>query len=252
MRILAIDTETTGLSFDEDRITELGWCLYDTETNTPLIIQNDLIRDHGMQISPAITELTGITDDMCNLYGVSIHTALFAFKHYSGYADAYLAHNAAFDRGMLQAAAQREGIILTDLPWICSDRDIPYPKSIFTRKLTHLAAEHGFINANAHRAIFDVMTMLKIVSHYNWAEIIETSKSPLIQLEAVVKKPWQDGAEDGAKDVDRAKGLGFRFDFATKKWVKAVRACHADAFREQLREANLKAMVVQDDSGISR
>jgi len=244
MIILGVDTETTGLDFENDRITELGWCLWDTERKYPLVMQNDLIKDHGMQISPAITELTGITNEMTEAYGITLLTSLRVMHHYSYHADIMVAHNAKFDRGMIEAAMKRLDLEISPKPWVCTNTDIPYPKHIQTRKLTHLCGEHGFLNPFPHRALTDVLSMLQMTSGYDWKEILEVCKSPLIVLEAQCQKPWQDDAPDGKKDTDRAKALGFWFDFGTKKWMKNLRSCHADTFREQLKEANLKALVV--------
>jgi DNA polymerase III epsilon subunit-like protein len=38
MRVLGLDVETTGLSFETDHVTEIGCVLYDVEQKKPLII----------------------------------------------------------------------------------------------------------------------------------------------------------------------------------------------------------------------
>jgi len=82
--------------------------------------------------------------------------------------------------------------------------DVPSPPQITTRKLAHLAAEHGFLNPFAHRAVFDVLTMLKILSCYPIENVIISSNQPLMKLVALV-------AFDGRY---KAKARGFSSEFS--------------------------------------
>ncbi|TGM48696.1 hypothetical protein EHQ92_12755 [Leptospira biflexa] len=72
--------------------------------------------------------------------------------------------------------------ILSKKKWIDTLYDINYPDSIKTRKLNYLAFEHGYSPYISHRALFDVFTLIRIVSKYNFEEILYNSNFPLCKF----------------------------------------------------------------------
>lgn len=231
MLILGLDFETTGLLVNEDRIIEVGAALWDTDRQAPIVLMSHFI-DQSMDISKEITEITGIElidlETWGHLPGVGLGMLLDLMKE----ADAVVAHNGTtFDRPLLEAEVERNHLVtqLPKLPWIDTSVDVPYPERVKTRKLTHLAAEHGFVNPFAHRALSDVLTMLKVLSHYDINSVLKTSQEPSIKLVAEVKKPWEDAALEGKKEVDKAKARGYRFDGAKKRWLKIVKQSALEA-----------------------
>ena len=90
-------------------------------------------------------------------------------------------------------------------PWIDTCTDVPYPPSVGSRTLRYLAADHLFINPFPHRAIFDVMTMLTVLSHYNVEEIAVLAKSPVIHVQAKV----------GYDEREKAKARGYMWEGQT-------------------------------------
>src|SRR5690349_19859099 len=113
---------------------------------------------------PQLVELTGITDEMLKKRGVYPGKALDQLTRLMNEADYVVAHNGAnFDKPIYRMECQRHSITASGKPWIDSRTDVPYPSKIKARKLTHLAAEHGFANPFQHRALFDCLTMLKIL-----------------------------------------------------------------------------------------
>lgn len=205
--VCGLDLETTGLDATKDQITEIGAVLWDTEINQPIKFFNKLLQIEG-PIPPEIVKLTGITDELLNKYGELPSEVFYEFLEFQAEADVFLAHNAPFDRGFLEAK-----IDLGEKPWIDSCVDVDYPESISTRKLTHLAAEHGFVNPFAHRAMTDVLTMMQLVSKYDWNKTIENARTPNVVMQAMVTIPQK----------DMAKGCGYRFNGSNKKWTKLIK-----------------------------
>lgn len=134
------DVETTGLpsnkypphSAEQPHITQLGLILevngVDVITLDTFIQPNDW-RKHscsGKGISKKSTELTGITIEMCEKYGIPIEDALEIFMMATEQADFIVCHNAAFDTkiiGMEYVRQRREAgpkEILNELPLLCT------------------------------------------------------------------------------------------------------------------------------------
>jgi hypothetical protein len=67
-RGVIVDTETTGLNQDADKIMEIGLVVfeYDPETGQAYRVLESLgaLEDPGIPITPEITEITGITNEM--------------------------------------------------------------------------------------------------------------------------------------------------------------------------------------------
>jgi len=109
------------------------------------------------------------------------------------------------------------------IDWIDTAVDVPYPEKMKTRNLLHLAAEHGFLPASSHRAVFDVFTMLQILSRYELIPVIARAKEPMMYLEACVS----------FNDRDLAKDRGYRWFPPKKIWWKAFKQSDAMAERAQ-------------------
>jgi DNA polymerase-3 subunit epsilon len=185
-------------------------------------------------LTPEIIKLTGIDQAMLDEFAVE-DTAQ-AFVNLIGLmckADAVVAHNAPFDKGFVEKAFELLSIDKqANIKWIDSSVDVPYPDTFTTRKLTYLAAEYQFINPFAHRALFDVLTMCKVLSCFDINEIERWADSPNLTLVADVKKPWNDKAPEGEKEADLAKEHGFRFNGTDKLWKKTVKEFQLDEERE--------------------
>ena len=221
VRILGLDTETTGLEAKADRIIEVGVCLFDWETKTPLALYSSLVIPE-CDIPEEITALTGITTEHINEFGWPEATVLEGVAELLSHADYIMAHNAPFDRGFVDAAAERQGMApWIDKPWLDTAMDIVFEKDITTRRLNYLAAEAGFVNPWKHRAIFDVMTMLKLASGYDLDAIIARAAEPTLYVQAVVS----------FDEKEKAKELGFRWFAPEKIWWKQQKQSDYEAMK---------------------
>lgn len=234
MLILGVDVETTGLDVKKDEIIELGCVLWETDTNSEKVIWNNFVYNIKYKRVPEeITKLTGIEEMDLKRWGVEPANAFRRFCALADHAEYIVAHNGTnFDRPIMESNFKKTGVSFPDKPWIDTVVDIPFAEHIKTRKLIHLAAEHGFINPSAHRAYSDVISMLKILSQYNIKLVIERSHEPNVTVTALCAKPWEDPAPAGEKQTDKAKARGYRFDGSSKTWVKTCKASEAELEKE--------------------
>lgn len=211
MILVGVDTETTGLSPQDDRITEIGAVIWDVAAATPVSFFHRFIKQ-DKPLKAEIVELTGLTDELLEKYGQPEELVLKEFQEFIGGAEFLVAQNAPFDRGMLDAAYLRNGLFIPDKSWVDTAKDVPYPPRMKNRNLVGLAAEHGFLNPFPHRAVTDVLTMLTIMSKYDIKIILENALEPKILL-------W---AKTTYAEKDLAKAAGFYWNSQRKMWFKSI------------------------------
>lgn len=224
MLIVGIDFETTGLDPENDRIIEIGGVLWDTETNSPIIIQNYLIGISG--ITEDTTSITGITQQHLDSFGYPAKQVLSRMNSLMNMGEYIVAHNGrSFDKKFYEKECERNELVKVDKPWIDTLEDVVYPSHVQSKKLKYLAADHGFVNPFSHRAVFDVLSMLKILSHYDIEKVIEYSKMPTIRIVAMV----------AFEHKDVVKANGFLWEPTKKIWYKDIKA---DRLEEETQKAN--------------
>lgn len=220
MLVLGLDFETSGLDFATSRIIEVGAVMYSTEEQKPLQFFAKYVKHKNLDLSPEIIALTGIKPEHLQKFGEPEKEVMQDLATLAKHAAFIVAHNGKdFDRPMWSATMERLGLPMPETPWLDTLCDVPYPASMQTRKLPYLAAEHGFLNPFSHRAIFDVLTTLKVLSQYDFATVVSYAALPSVTLQIFCPPPWEDGGEGNRK----AKELGFRYDGATKRWLKVVK-----------------------------
>ncbi|NRA66358.1 MAG: DNA polymerase III subunit epsilon [Pseudobacteriovorax sp.] len=217
---LIVDLETTGIDSKNDKIIEIGILEFLAEDGVEPMITNmySELEDPGEPISEEIQSITGINDDM--VAGRQIDWS--RVRELFGRADIIIAHNADFDRGFLEARPELAGI---DIHWGCSVKHIDWHGHGFkTRALNYLAADMGFVNPFAHRALFDCATTFRLVSPY-LKELITRSFMKEYKLLAV-------GAPFAVKD--KLREAAYRWDAQQRVWGKTVFEDRLDAEREFL------------------
>ncbi len=216
MYILGVDFETTGLMESQDVVTEVGAVLWDWEGKKPVMIMDELISlPDNVKLNPVVVEMNGITEGLLDEFGVAPGEALDKLNKMSLKTDYVMAHNAEFDRKFYESTINRIGSenVFSEKIWLDSSVDVAYPAGIKTRKLVFLAAEHGFLNPFAHRALFDVLTMFSVVKDYDIKKIIKLATEQKYELKANV-------SYDNRR---KASQRNFRWDGENKTWVKTVR-----------------------------
>lgn len=241
MLIGGIDLETTGLDVNNDFVTEVGFVIWDTDTQKPIVIFNELVWAHNYpSLSDDIIRITGLTDGILVNHGSTPEKVFGALVPLMLRCHYIVAHNGNdFDRPMLESNMKRAGLSVTPQEWVDTTIDVPYPQKISTRHLNYLAAEHGILNPFKHRAVFDVLTMLAMLSAYNFQEVLAYRAAPSVKVIAKCEKPWLD---DGLS-TNNAKSLGFRWDGANKQWQQSVKEVQLQNLREKAASLSL---VVQE------
>lgn len=208
---LGLDMETTGIDTKTCDILEVGAVLYDFDSHQPVVIINELITG---TVTPEITELTGIRQEHLGLAGKDLKEVLTSLSPWYQTCQGVIAHNGLmFDQPVLYRHAQALGVHLPERPWIDSMIDFPYPPSTTSFRLSHIAADHGILNTNSHRAFSDVLTMLAITEKYDIDKAFELAQSPIVIVKAHVV---YDNRELASK-------RRFRWNSSAKVWEKNMR-----------------------------
>lgn len=112
MIIRVIDTETTGVDHETDRVVELAFMQLPENKEQPPLYYNTFINP-GIPIPPTASAVHHIVDaDVAD--APVLNNVLDQIAEQHGDADVYVAHNAQFDRSFLSA--------YQDKPWICTYR----------------------------------------------------------------------------------------------------------------------------------
>lgn len=211
--VLGVDFETTGLSSVDDRVIEVGACLYEWETGTPLQLISEFVHPER-PIPEEITKITGITDELVNDYGISEREAFTELDCFISRSHYIMAHfGSSFDKLFFDETRKRMGWDQEETLWLDSAVDVRYPERITTRNLRHLASEHNFLATFAHRAVFDVLTMLTVANGYSLDGIVARAKEPTLVVQAVVS----------FDEKEKAKELQFRWFAPQKLWWKSMK-----------------------------
>jgi len=203
-----IDLETTGLDPLKDQIIEVGIVQFCFQVNTPdaptISEMYGGLQDPGRPLSEDIVRITGLTDfDLANR---SIRWPLVE-ELLSG-CDLVVAHNMDFDRSFIRALPNLAPISGV---WGCSMRHIDWAaKGHKTQALNYIAADQGFVNPFAHRALFDCATTFRIIAPH-LTELYERCQQREFEVRAL-------GAPFASKDVLKARG--YRWDGDARVWHK--------------------------------
>jgi len=157
---IVIDTETTGIDIRQDKIIELGFVAFEYDATSGLIYRIlhtfDGFEDPKEPLSDIVKRITGIDDAM--LVGQALDDA--EIEPWLLKADLVIAHNAAFDRPMLE----RRFTKLEGMAWACTFKDIDWDaENIASRKLDYIAFQLGYF-FDGHRAVNDAQATLHLLT----------------------------------------------------------------------------------------
>jgi DNA polymerase-3 subunit epsilon len=160
IRLLILDTETTGLDEMVEEIVEIGAILIEADQNTGIISRTignyHELREPDVPLSAEASRINGITID--DLRGKRLDCK--AFSNLLNQADILLAHNAKFDRRFIG----RLFADTLDKAWFCSMECVPWKTLGFQSKsLSRIAAQLGIETKQDHRAFSDCELVVEVL-----------------------------------------------------------------------------------------
>ena len=119
MKVLVVDTETTGLPekgnpsiFSQKEkwphIIQLSYLLYDTDMNKIISCVDEIIKlDYHIPITSESIKIHGINRTTSHRKGINIHKALLGFYEAFEACDIVVGHNISFDKRMIMVETNR-------------------------------------------------------------------------------------------------------------------------------------------------
>ena len=193
------DIETTGLSPERDRITEVASVLVQ---DGAVVDERQTLVNPERFIPQMIQEMTGITN--ATVLGAPKGAEAFpVVREWFAEGSAFVAHNVSFDYGFLQSSFRRHDLAPLILPKLCTcrlgRRLLPAGRKM---SLGHLAAYFGVRINNRHTALGDAHATAQV----------------LIRLVEMLQE------EHGAETLEQVLGFQYRTMSAFKEPPKHVAA----------------------------
>jgi DNA polymerase-3 subunit epsilon len=207
-RIVALDTETTGIDAAEHDFVEIACILWDVEYRTSIARWATLDASTRENEAEAIN---GIPQALLeDLPDTQIMDWLLPATELMNAADLIIAHNAPFDRAFV-------GKLAEDKPWVCSMDDITWPIETRKRGLVDIALAHGVTVYTAHRAMADADLIIRLLERcaelgHDVQGMLDEGlrRSLLPKFHYVSLEPFQ--------RKDEVKASGFRWDPDKSEW----------------------------------
>jgi DNA polymerase-3 subunit epsilon len=160
MKILILDTETTGLNSRTDYLLEIAAILWSVDLQCALMQVSTLICYEPLIENPA-EPLNGIPSKALE-FTFNYQFGLKLINQMSLSASYICGHNVEFDKTFCQNIRELE--LSTD-KWI-DTQDIVYPKSQYSNStsLSNLAIIHGIPIVESHRALDDCKILAKLLA----------------------------------------------------------------------------------------
>lgn len=218
---IAFDVETTGLDPQENEIIEIG----------ALKVRDGRVAERFMEfihpqnpISPSITNLTGITNDM--VAGARPRRAVVSDFLDFCEDDVLVGHNVTFDYSFMKSSAARDGMDFEKMGIDTLKIAKKIHKDLDSKSLGRLCEYYHIENRSAHRAYHDALATAKLyqtLAHYFEAEDPRLFKP--VQLTYKIRKPQPATPKQISflTSLIRKKGVIIEWDPATISRSEASR-----------------------------
>jgi DNA polymerase-3 subunit epsilon len=239
-----VDVETTGLDKKTNENIEVAIVPFKYNRKTYEITEwleeeaFSCLEEPTTPISPEITKITGITNDMVKGQKFDDERINRVVKS----AMLVISHKADFDRPSLEKRLP----IFAEKNWACSLTDISWgEEGISSGKLEFIAYKFKFYY-DAHRALNDCFAGVEILT-----KKLPVSGEPALKVLLNNARRVDLKVELKAKFElnDKIKSLGGKWDAENKVWYRYVRFEDVDALKVEAE--NLKVMVEVDNTEIT-
>ena len=183
------------------------------------------LQEPSTPISPEITRITGITNEMVKGHKISADKV----AEVVGPAALIIAHNAAFDRRF----AERAFDVFSTKAWACSMTQVPWKdEQLDGLKLEYLAMKSGFFY-DAHRATTDCHAAIELLAR----PLPQSGALALSALLDAARQPtcrvWAEGSPFDFKDILKARGYRWNDgnDGQPRSWYRDI---SEDALEEEI------------------
>jgi DNA polymerase-3 subunit epsilon len=161
------DVETTGLSAQSNRLTEIGIVKL---KGGEIIDEYETLINPGEFVPPYITQLTGITNEMVHkkpLFDELAPRILEFINTEESNITILGGHNVRFDYSFLNASLVRAGYNKLDYPALCTARLARrLNRSLPSKSLDSLKRHYGIHTKRKHRALDDARATAQILAHF--------------------------------------------------------------------------------------
>ncbi|HTJ62127.1 MAG TPA: 3'-5' exonuclease [Candidatus Saccharimonadales bacterium] len=207
-----LDLETTGLDPAVAEIIELGATRFTFDEDGRIFTVGPTVQGYEQPsnpITPEITALTGITNDMVE--GKVIESVVM--DHLMDGVELVIAHNADYDR---KIAERRWKYRFEHLPWACSYKQIDWKaRGSIGSKLGNILMTLRGQFYDAHRAADDCLVGIDVLNHQldgrtAMAELLDTTRAGVFRV-------YAHGAPFEVKDQLKARGF---FWTGEKPWKR--------------------------------
>jgi DNA polymerase III subunit epsilon len=209
VRVLVLDTETSGISADTHDVIEIAVCLLDTVTAQPISTYADVI--YGTENAAA--HINRIPTALLS-HGLPSERVWTNIASMIERADCILAHNAPFDRRFVE-----KNLDSISIPWIDSQRQIDWPETGDNQKLATVAIAHGVPIIGAHRALTDVDILVRLLQRVHERGVDLTK----LLMSSMTPKPLFAALVSYA-EKDLAKTASFSWNADAKRWERRMSA----------------------------
>lgn len=196
-----LDLETTGLDQKRDEIIEISMIPFFYSASGVITGYGNFfsqVRQPSSPITPEVTALTGITNDM--VAGLTIDPT--EIDNFVAPANLIVAHNASFDRPFAETFCES----FKNKAWTCSMSDIDWKaEGAESTKLAYLGMMAGFFY-DGHRALNDCAAGLELLTRPLPRSGVPGMTQLLISARSPTWRIWAVNAPFGRKDVLKARG----------------------------------------------
>lgn len=212
MRILGLDFETCG-SPEKPPFLPTELALIRMEIPEYRVQEtHSFVINPGVEVGAYFLDLTHLTADQIRMGRPRPYAAEFLFDAISD-VDAVVTWNGnGFDDRLAFSELTEFVGSVPDTPWIDLKLDGGFDHKL---KLTHCAAEMGYLNPQSHSALGDVLTLFEVAkrSNFDFATAIYNAQFPYVEVLAQVSMEKR----------DQANQAGYRWAPDRKIWVRTVR-----------------------------